>query len=58
MGPYKPLRTWVAEFIPYYMEIRGVDRPWHMCKNKETTYNNQLKTFFLKQEYTTDNWNH
>ena len=21
MGPYKPLRTWVDEFIPYYMEI-------------------------------------
>ena len=27
MGPYKPLRTWVDEFIPYYMEIMGVDRP-------------------------------
>ena len=25
MGPYKPLRTWVDEFIPYYMEIVGVD---------------------------------
>ena len=25
---YKPLRTWVDEFIPY-MEITGVDRPWH-----------------------------
>ena len=23
MGPYKPLRTWVDEFIPYYMEIMG-----------------------------------
>ena len=21
MGPYKPLRTWVDEFIPYYMEM-------------------------------------
>ena len=21
---YKPLRTWVDEFIPYYMEIMGV----------------------------------
>ena len=20
---------WVDEFIPYYMEIMGVDRPWH-----------------------------
>ena len=30
MGPYKPLRTWVDEFIPYYMEIMGVDRPWHI----------------------------
>ena len=27
MGPYKPLRNWVDEFIPYYMEIMGVDRP-------------------------------
>ncbi len=26
-GPYKPLRNWVDEFIPYYMEIMGVDRP-------------------------------
>ena len=24
MGPYKPLRTWVDEFIPYDMEIMGV----------------------------------
>ena len=24
MGPYKPLRTWVDEFIPYYREIMGV----------------------------------
>ena len=31
VGPYKPLRTWVDEFIPYYMEIMGVDRPWHIC---------------------------
>ena len=30
MGPYKPLRTWVDEFIPYCMEIIGVDRPWHI----------------------------
>ena len=21
MGPYKPLRTWVDEFIPYHMEM-------------------------------------
>ena len=21
MGPYKPLRNWVDEFIPYYMEM-------------------------------------
>ena len=32
MGPYKPLRTWVDEFIPYYMEIMGVDQPWHTWK--------------------------
>ena len=25
MGPYKPLQNWVDEFIPYYMEIMGVD---------------------------------
>ena len=24
MGPYKPLRNWVDEFIPYYMEIMRV----------------------------------
>ena len=24
MGPYKPLRTWVDEFLPYYMETMGV----------------------------------
>ena len=24
MGPYKPLRNWVDEFIPYYMELLGV----------------------------------
>ena len=29
MGPYKPLRTWVDEFIPYYMEMRE-KRPWHI----------------------------
>ena len=28
MGPYKPLRTWVDEFIPYYMgNVMEVDRP-------------------------------
>ena len=21
---------WVDDFIPYYMEIMGVDRPWHI----------------------------
>ena len=31
MGPYKPLRGWVEFPIPYYMEIMGVDRPWHIC---------------------------
>ena len=24
---YRPLRNWVDEFIPYYMQIMGVDRP-------------------------------
>ena len=28
MGPYKPLRTWVDEFIPYYMEISWGFRPY------------------------------
>ena len=28
---YKPLRTWVDEFIPDYMEILGVDRPDRTC---------------------------
>ena len=27
MGIFSPLRNWVDEFIPYYMEIMGVDRP-------------------------------
>ena len=28
-NPYNgALRTWVDEFIPYYMEIMGVDRPY------------------------------
>ena len=31
MAIYIPLRTWVAEFIPYYMEIMGVDRPDRTC---------------------------
>ena len=30
VGPYKPLRTWVDEFIPYYMEIMGVLTLAHM----------------------------
>ena len=36
MGPYKPLRNWVDEFIPYYMEIMGVDRPWHVFESLDT----------------------
>ena len=28
---YKPLRIWVDEFIPYHMEIMGVDRPDRTC---------------------------
>ena len=42
MGPYKPLRNWVDEFIPYYMEIMGVDRPERTCMSfrigKEKTH--------------------
>ena len=26
---FSPLRNWVDEFIPYDMELMGVDRPWH-----------------------------
>ena len=32
MGPYKPLRDWIEFPIPYYMEIMGVDGPWHAQK--------------------------
>ena len=28
LGIYKPLRTWVDKFIPYYMEIMGEFRPY------------------------------
>ena len=31
MGPYKLLRDWVDEFIPYYMEMSWEFRPWHIC---------------------------
>ena len=31
MGPYKPLRNWVDEFIPYYIWKFWEFRPWHMC---------------------------
>ena len=40
MGPYKPLRTWFDEFIPYYMEIMGVDRP-------DRTYEPQKKNWLF-----------
>ena len=51
MGPYKPLRTWVDEFIPYYMENplygkpMGVDRP-------DRTYHKPTKSGW-RQEYVT-----
>ena len=34
MGPYKPLRTWVDEFIPYYMEMSWelIDPIAHLVK--------------------------
>ena len=36
MGPYKPLRTWVDEFIPYYMEMSWelIDPIAHMSHEK------------------------
>ena len=42
---YKPLRTWVDEFIPYYMEIMGVDRPWHRLEQSHNTNPVRLKLF-------------
>ena len=33
---YKTLRTWVDEFIPYYMEIMGVYRPWHISRHTKS----------------------
>ena len=42
---YKPLRTWVDEFIPYYMEIMGVDRPWHRLEQSHSTNPVRLKLF-------------
>ena len=44
MGPYKPLRTWVDEFIPYYMEIMGVDSSpiAQMVGNHQTSILNWL----------------
>ena len=38
MGPYKPLRTWVDEFIPYYMEIS-----WEFRLDPIRTYQYQKK---------------
>ena len=29
---------WVDEFIPYYMEIMGVDRPWHILFFTQVTH--------------------
>ncbi len=44
MGPYKPLRNWVDEFIPYYMEIISGILPigelyatYHLLGEPETT---------------------
>ena len=42
MGPYKPLRTWVDEFIPYYMEIMGVDRPDRTYRYGITLYTHEV----------------
>ena len=44
---------WVDEFIPYYMEIMGVDRPWHTCQINKLSSQNQLsrkKTLLLSIE--------
>ena len=37
MGPYKPLRNWVDEFIPYYMEMswEWIDPIAHMKNNEK-----------------------
>ena len=49
MGPYKPLRTWVDEFIPYYMEISWelIDPIAHMNPNNaHLVSEKKLKDFF------------
>ena len=38
MGPYKPLRNWVDEFIPYYMEIS-----WEFRLRPDRTCDSQKK---------------
>ena len=57
MGPYKPLLYWVDEFIPYCMEIMGVDQPDRTCdcivKSKlETIVDILEKDPFFKQIYS------
>ena len=37
MGPYKPLRNWVDEFIPYYMEMS-----WEFEKHQPKTIKNTV----------------
>ena len=47
MGPYKPLRTWVDEFIPHFMEIMGADRPDRTYATDPTFYALGLPWGFL-----------
>ena len=42
MGIFSPLRTWVDEFIPYYMEIMGVDRPDRTYTDVNTHENERI----------------
>ena len=51
MGPYKPLRTWVDEFIPYYMEMSwelSLDPIAHMdvSKNNGTPKSSHFNRVF------------
>ena len=53
MGPYKPLRTWVDEFIPCYMEMRVCV----CCNNRDVVYIFPASVFFLEPANDTINKN-
>ena len=56
MGPYKPLRNWVDEFIPYYMEMKSCELSLDPIANipqaNEGLWPNVTKIFrYLKWRY-------